>query len=98
MDESYDLDEVHGLLVQLCEQDEDASDETQLCVMEAFNVLSELHPPTRISPPSAQRAFDRFARALDLLDRLVQRSQRLDRTLALIRVHGLVAQALEAQR
>jgi hypothetical protein len=98
MDESHDLNEVHGLLVQLCEQDEDASHEAQRCVMEAFNVLSELHSPTRALPRSAHGTLDRFARALELLDRLVQRSQGLERTLALIRVHGLVGQALDAQR
>ena len=98
MSESPDLDEVHGLLLHLCEEDLPWSDQAQLCVMDAFNDLSEFHAPTRVLKPSVSEASDRLGRAVNLLDGLVQRSQQLDRTLELMRVQGLVRQALVGSR
>lgn len=97
MNESHDIDEVHGLLIHLCEQQRTLSDEALFCVMEAFNDLSELHPPIRVCEPSVELAVDRLGRALELLDRLVDGSQRLEQTLALLQVRGLVSQALQGQ-
>ena len=98
MSESPDLDEVHGLLLHLCEEDLAWSDHAQLCVMDAFNDLSELHAPTSVLQPSISEAHDRLGRAMSLLSGLVQRSQQLDRTLALMRVQGLVHQAMVGSR
>lgn len=97
MDESRDIDEVHGLLMHLCEQERALSDEALFCVMDAFNDLSELHAPILLCEPSLELTVDRLGRALELLDRLVDGSQRLERTLALLQVRSLVSQALQGQ-
>ena len=98
MNESPDLDEVHGLLLHLCEQELTWSSQAELWVMDAFNDLSELHVPMIVVRPAISEAGGRLGRAVDLLNGLVRGSQQLDRTLALMRVQGLVSQAMDGSR
>lgn len=98
MSDTVDLDEVYGLLTHLCEEQLKLPDEALCFVLEAFNELAELHVPAHVCETAVERIVDRLSRSLELLDRLVGGSQRLQQTLALMRVRQLVTQALEVQR
>lgn len=98
MIDSVDFEEVYGLLTHLCEEQLRLADDALFFVMDAFNELSELHVPGRVCEPVVERSVDRLGRSLELLDRLVGGSQRLQQTLTLMRVRRLLSQALEVQR
>src|SRR4051812_655014 len=92
-----EYDKLYTLLVHLCEQQTLAEDAV-LYVMEAFNGLAELHTPDRLLSPRETGALDRLERVIELLDRLIAASRDLGRTLALLRLRGLVDAAMDVQR
>lgn len=95
MNTATQIDELHGLLTHLCGQQVALSDGAQLCMMEAFNELAEIHTPVRATRLSPEPPANPLLLALELLDQLIPGSQPLERTLTLTRVKGSVVDALD---
>jgi hypothetical protein len=89
----------HGLyarLVHLCERYGDLPDEAHLCVMEAFNALTEVDLPVPDALPNLYYGpvRDVLHQVRRLLTGLITSSSDLEAALALIRVDACIEAAL----
>jgi len=77
-----DLDRAHGLLVTLCEDAPAVSSATS-ALMQAFNLVVEVHSPTRIHLPTERGYAERLVTLEHLLDGLADSSTELSECLTL---------------
>lgn len=91
---------VYARLVDLCERQAELSDESHLCVMEAFNEAAdiELGPPAGLPNIYYGPVEEIMHQVRHRLTDLILRSTELETALAFIRVDTCIEAAIENQR
>ena len=92
--------DIYARLVDLCEREAELPEDAHLCVMEAFNTLTEvdLHLPTQLPDIHYGPVRDVLEQIRRLLTGLIKTSCDLETALALIRVDACIEAALAEGR
>ena len=92
--------DVYACLVDLCERQAELSDESHLCVMEAFNEVTDidLRLPAGLPDIYYGHVGDVMHQVRHRVTDLILRSSELETALAFIRVDTCIEAAIENQR
>ena len=94
MNSQDELDRAYALLVQLCEQLDTMTDTAPLCIMDAFNILADLHVPDSLPTTEKLSQTQALVELQRRLTGLAEGADNLRDALALARARDLVSAAL----
>jgi hypothetical protein len=90
---THDLDRLYGLLVHLCEDVRYPEPGQDYALMDAFNLVAELHTPTALVADKEPSVQDGFDQAVDQTEALAAGGDSMHEILRLRLAHSLLLAA-----